>query len=47
MVSKAGMIELLSKPAPSAKQITEAAYDPTNEQVRVIFRNGTKVQVKL
>jgi hypothetical protein len=47
MVSRAGKIELLSKSAPSAKQIAEAAYDSTNEQVHVIFRNGTKVQVKL
>lgn len=47
MVRKAGNIELLSKLAPSAKQIAEAAYDPTNKQVRVIFRNKTKVQVKL
>jgi hypothetical protein len=46
VVSKAGKIELVSKPASSAKQIAEAAYDP-KEQVRVIFRDGTKVQVKL
>ena len=47
MVSKAGKIELFSKPSPSAKQIAEAEYDPTKEQVHVIFRDGTKVQVKL
>ena len=47
MVSKAGKIELLPKPTPSAKQIAEAKYDPSKEQVQVIFRDGTKVQVKL
>jgi hypothetical protein len=47
MVSKAGKIELLPKPAPCAKQIAEAEYDPYKEQVQVIFRDGTKVQVKL
>jgi hypothetical protein len=47
MVSKAGKIELLPKPAPSAKQIAEAEYDPYKEQVQVIFRDGTKMQVKL
>jgi len=40
-------IDLLSKPAPSAKQIAEAEYDPTNEQVHVIFQDGTTEQVKL
>jgi hypothetical protein len=47
MVSKAGKIELLPKPAPSAKQIAEAEYDLSKEQVHVIFRDGTKVQAKL
>ena len=47
MVNKAGKIELLPKPTPSAKQIAEAEYDPAKEQVRVIFRDGTKAQVKL
>jgi hypothetical protein len=47
MVSKAGKIGLLSKPAPSAKQIAESEYDPASEQVRVIFRDGIRVQVKL
>jgi hypothetical protein len=42
-----GRIELLSKPAPSAKQIAEAEYDPANEQVHVIFQDGTTEQVKL
>ena len=47
IVSKARKIELLPKPTPSAKQIAEAEYDPAKEQVRVIFRDGTKAQVKL
>src|ERR1700722_4584090 len=47
IVSKAGNIELLSKTTPSAIQIAEAEYDPTKEQVHVIFRDSTKVQVKL
>jgi hypothetical protein len=42
-----GRIELLSKPAPNAKQIAEAEYDPANEQVHVIFQDGTTVQVEL
>jgi len=41
------MIELLPKATPSAKQIAEAEYDPCKEQVQVILRDGTKVQVKL
>jgi hypothetical protein len=47
IVSKPGKIELHSKPVPSAKQIALAEYEPANEQVRVIFRDGTRVQVKL
>jgi hypothetical protein len=47
MVSKAGNIELLSKPVPSAKQIAKAEYEPANEQICLIFRDGTSVQVKL
>jgi len=46
-VSKAGKIELLPKPTPNAKQIAEAEYDPTKEHVHVVFRDATKVQVKL
>jgi len=47
MVSKAGNFELLSKPVPNAKQIAKAEYKPANQQVRLIFRDGTRVQVKL
>ena len=47
LVRGPGRIEFLSKPAPSAKQIAEAEYDPANEQVHVIFQDGTTVQVEL
>jgi hypothetical protein len=47
VVREPGRIELLSKPAPSAKQIAEAEYDPANEEVYVVFQDGTKEQVKL
>jgi hypothetical protein len=47
LVRGPGRIELLSKPAPSAKQIAEAEYDPANEQVYVIFQDGTTEQVEL
>jgi hypothetical protein len=47
MLSKAGKIELLPKTTPSAKQIAEAEYDPSKEQVHVIFQDGTKAQVEL
>src|ERR1700723_1080591 len=47
MVSKAGNFELLSKPVPNAKQIAKAEYKPANQQVRLIFRLGTRVQVQL
>jgi hypothetical protein len=47
LVRGPGRIELLSKPAPSAKQIAEAEYDPANEQVYVILQDGKTEQVKL
>jgi hypothetical protein len=47
LVINAGKIDLLPKSTPSTKQIAEAECDPTKEQVHVIFRDGTKVQVKL
>jgi hypothetical protein len=42
-----GRIELLSKSAPRANQIAEAEYDPANEQVHVIFQDGTTEKVQL
>jgi hypothetical protein len=42
-----GRIELLSKPAPTAKQIAKAEYDPAREQVHMVFQDGTTEQVKL
>ena len=47
VVGEPGRIALLAKPTQSAKQIAEAEYDPTKEQVHVIFRDGTKMQVKV
>lgn len=47
MVPEPGRIELLSKPAPTAKQISEADYDPENESVLVVFRDGTTEEVRL
>jgi hypothetical protein len=47
VVREPGRIELLSKPAPSAKQIAEAEYDPAKEEVHVVFQDGTTEQVKL
>ncbi len=47
IVSEPGRIELLTKPAPRAKQIAEAEYDPANEQVHVVFQDGIIEQVKL
>jgi hypothetical protein len=47
LVRGPGRIELLSKPAPSAKQIAQAEYDPAKEQVYVMFQDGTTEQVEL
>jgi hypothetical protein len=47
MVSEPGWIALLSKPTQNAKQIAEARYDPANEQLHVVFRDGTTEEVKL
>jgi hypothetical protein len=38
-------IELPSERAPDAKQISGATYDPAAEQLHVIFRDGTRVEV--
>jgi len=45
--ARSGRVELLSKPAPSAKQIADAEYDPAIEQVQVIFQDGTTEKVQL
>ncbi|MFO1466159.1 MAG: hypothetical protein U1F35_06955 [Steroidobacteraceae bacterium] len=47
IVNKAGKIELHSRPVPGAKQIAEAEYETANERVRVMFQDGTRVQVNL
>jgi hypothetical protein len=47
VVGEPGRIALLSKPTQNAKQITDAQYDPENEQLHVVFRDGSTVEVKL
>ena len=47
MVGAPGRIAILSKPIQNAKQISEAQYDPANEQLHVVFRDGTTEEVKL
>jgi hypothetical protein len=47
VVGEPGRIALLAKPTRSAKQIAEAQYDPANEQLHVVFRDGTTEEVKL
>jgi predicted lipid carrier protein YhbT len=47
VVGEPGRIALLAKPTQSAKQIAEAQYDPANEQLHVVFRDGTTEEVKL
>jgi len=47
VVGEPGRIALLSKPTQNAKQITDAQYDPGNEQLHVVFRDGSTVEVKL
>jgi hypothetical protein len=47
VVGEPGRIALLSKPTQNAKQITDAQYDPGNEQLHVVFRDGSKVEVEL
>lgn len=47
VVGEPGRIDLLSKPTQSAKQIAETQYYPANEQLHVIFRDGTTEEVRL
>jgi hypothetical protein len=44
---RTGRIALLSKPTLNEKQIAEAQYDTANEQLHVVFRDGTTEEVKL
>ena len=37
----------VSKPTQSAKQIAGAQYDPANEHLHVVFRDGTTEEVRL
>ena len=47
VVGGSGRIALLSKHTQKAKQITDAQYDPENEQLHVVFHDGSTVEVKL
>jgi len=47
IVPERGKVELASKGAPHAKQISEAQYAPESESLHVTFRNGTTAEVKL
>jgi hypothetical protein len=47
VVGEPGRVALLSKPTQSAKQIAEAQYDPANELLHVVFRDGTTEEVNL
>ena len=46
IVAEPGKVELPSKVTPSAKQIADAQYDPVNEHLLVVFRDGTTEEVK-
>jgi len=46
MVAAPGKI-VLSDHVPGAKQIVDGQYDPTTEQLRVTFRDGTADEVRL
>jgi hypothetical protein len=41
-----GKAEPCGGPAPGAKQIAEASYETSSGRLRLIFRDGTSVQVK-
>jgi hypothetical protein len=47
LVREPGKIELLSRPTSRAKQIAEAPYDPENEHLHVVFRDGKTEEVRL
>jgi len=46
-VSAAGTVELLAERKPGAKQILEARYVHSTEQLRMSFHDGTTAQVRL
>ena len=47
IVPERGKVELASKGASHAKQISEGQYAPESESLHVAFRDGTTAQVKL
>lgn len=38
---------VVSDHVPGAKQVRDAEYDPTNERLRLVFRDGTSEEVRL
>jgi len=40
-------MDLLSGPAALAKQIADAVYEPSSEQLRVWFRDGTTAEIEV
>ena len=47
LVPANGKVELVSEQRPDAKQIVDASYDPTTEQLMVSFRDSTTTEVRL
>lgn len=47
LVGESGRIEPLLKPTQNAQQITEAQYDPLDELLHVVFRDGLTEKVIL
>jgi hypothetical protein len=45
--SSTGKIELVSQRSANARQIADASYDPSTEQLRVAFRDGTTQEVNI
>jgi hypothetical protein len=45
VVQAAGRVELSSEPSANAKQIADATYDPDEERLRMVFRDGTTADV--
>ncbi len=46
-VAPDGSMELLLKPRPGAKQITDATYDPLTGWLLVSFQDGTRTELGL
>ena len=46
-VPAAGKLELLMEPEANAKQIADARFDAASDRTRVIFHDGTSIDVRL